>query len=103
MDGKRVKRGFKDVDIEVVHAEYFKLKDELALLKGQLNDSVPRILDLHVLNRELEESKRVNERLQQELDECKRQKEEIHQIFMDELDAVKQRCQALSRDALLLD
>ena len=95
MDGKRVKRGFKDVDIEVVYAEYFKLKDELALLKGQLNDSVPRILDLHVLNRELEESKRVNERLQQELDECKRQKEEIHQNFMDELDAVKQRCQAL--------
>jgi len=97
MDVKRAKRllGIKDVDIEVVHAEYFKMKDELALLKGELGDSVPRILDLHALNRELEESKRLNEQLQRELEESKRQKEEVERNLMEELDEMKRRCQKL--------
>jgi hypothetical protein len=106
MDIRRAKRvlGIKGVDLEVVHAEYFKIKDELALLKGELKDSVPRIMDLHILNRELEERKRFNERLQRELEECKRQKEEMEQNFMQELDELKRRCQMLksANDAFAL-
>lgn len=99
MDVRRAKRvlGVKDVDIEFIHSEYFKMKDELALLKGELKDSVPRILDLHVLNKELEESKRLNEQLQRELDECRREKEEVEQNLMAELDEVKNRCQVLKK------
>lgn len=97
MDVQRAKRllGIKDVDIEVVHAEYFKVKDELELLKEELKDSP--VMDLHALHRELEESKRLNEQLQRELDECKRQKEEMEQNLMEELDEMKRRCQQLKK------